>query len=490
MKDSNNIKDTKDTINKNSQIATHENLQTKNNITYIDNELKKIDANKIPNNLKESSKKDSEYNDINKNEDSDTTAPRILTASINKSVYKPGETVNMSVRIEEANELSDVSVGFSNDTSVGIPYLSEIANLKNIHRESKDIWVVDLSIPIPKKTGNTSFSFAALVVDDVSGNGDTLAPRLEPTNIDVSKLNFTVKNDHINTQTVDTTLPKITKITTDKSQYHAGDAILAHAFIENTSMLSEVSLGFVNKPYTGYDGFSQFAKPENIIKIGNGLWRVEFNFKAPDVTRSSVFKFSHVSAKDEFNNSIGIVDDFSISTTEAFTNYSITVLPNEKSKINTSNLSNQNSQNSFKPNNQNVIKNKKIIQSFVDDTNKLSRQQIKSIFHSQEALKSKYQGVNHLIQLKNPILNDLQKFKMSPSFSNNAINHHIEKSHLEDNSITTIHTKVIEKDIESNHDQSSKLPNTGIQSQSNILLVILSFLILGGYLLFKSRKVN
>ena len=66
------------------------------------------------------------------------------------------------VIIKEAGQLSDVSIGFSNDTRVGTSSINEIAKPENMHKGQDGLWTVDINLKIPDKIGDTSFSFAQL----------------------------------------------------------------------------------------------------------------------------------------------------------------------------------------------------------------------------------------------------------------------------------------------------------------------------------------
>ena len=174
--------------------------------------------------------------------DHDTTAPQIIDVDIDKHTYAPGETVKARVTIKEAGQLSDVSIGFFNDTRVGTSSINEIAKPENMHKGQDGLWTVDINLKIPDKIGDTSFSFAAVVADDASGNGDTVAPGLAPSSMNTDHLKFNIKNK----EAVDTEAPQILGVTVDKEQYYPGNTIHARVHIEDASQLKEVSLGFVN----------------------------------------------------------------------------------------------------------------------------------------------------------------------------------------------------------------------------------------------------
>ncbi|MEJ7233280.1 hypothetical protein, partial [Staphylococcus epidermidis] len=81
------------------------------------------------------------------------------------------------------------------------------------------LWTVDINLKIPDKIGDTSFSFAAVVADDASGNGDTVAPGLAPSSMNTDHLKFNIKNK----EAVDTEAPQILGVTVDKEKYYPGN---------------------------------------------------------------------------------------------------------------------------------------------------------------------------------------------------------------------------------------------------------------------------
>ena len=235
--------------------------------------------------------------------------PKVQSVSIDKRSYAPGEKVKVRVQIKSVHALTDVTVAFNNTTRVGVTSLAESAT--HITQQANDIWTAEIEIAIPDKIGDTSFEFSALVVDDSEGNGDTIAPQLNPTNIDVSGLAFKVQNvvDTATQSTLDKEAPNILAITTDKAVYQPGDTIKASVTIKDVSKLTEVSLGFVNDPDIGAAGISKFADMTKVTQQPDGHWIVPIALTIPLDSTAAAYKFSHVSAIDEYGNSIGIIDD-------------------------------------------------------------------------------------------------------------------------------------------------------------------------------------
>ena len=252
--------------------------------------------------------------------DHDTTAPQIIDVDIDKHTYAPGETVKARVIIKEAGQLSDVSIGFSNDTRVGTSSINEIAKPENMHKGQDGLWTVDINLKIPDKIGDTSFSFAAVVADDASGNGDTVAPGLAPSSMNTDHLKFNIKNK----EAVDTEAPQILGVTVDKEKYYPGNTIHARVHIEDASQLKEVSLGFVNAPYIGLDGINKFAYAKDMTRLPDGTWMANIALQIPKNFAASTYKFSHVSAEDEYGNITAVVDELSEPTN--YTNLSFEIL--------------------------------------------------------------------------------------------------------------------------------------------------------------------
>lgn len=255
-----------------------------------------------------------------------TENPQILSIQLDKQAYAPGDTVNAEIKVKEKGTLTDVSIGFSNDTNVGIAALAEIADSSHFKRLQDDIWVVNIPIQIPEKIGDTSFTFAAVTADNELGNGDTVAPGLARPSIDTSNLKFKVVNKGAQ-MNVDTQAPIIEGIEINKEKYHPGDMINATLKIKDTSKLSEVSLGFYNEPFNGQDGIDKFANIENAYQEKEGTWIVPIQLKVPEQASEGEFKFSHVSAIDEFGNSIGIT--YNLEEAKKFKNVKFSVVKNE-----------------------------------------------------------------------------------------------------------------------------------------------------------------
>ena len=210
-------------------------------------------------------------------------------------------------------------------THVGTSSINEIAKPENMHKGQDGLWTVDINLKIPDKIGDTSFSFAAVVADDASGNGDTVAPGLAPSSMNTDHLKFNIKNK----EAVDTEAPQILGVTVDKKQYYPGNTIHARVHIKDASQLKEVSLGFVNAPYIGLDGINKFAYAKDMTRLPDGTWMADIALQIPKNIAASTYKFSHVSAEDEYGNITAVVDELSEPTN--YTNLSFKILPMNES---------------------------------------------------------------------------------------------------------------------------------------------------------------
>lgn len=236
----------------------------------------------------------------------DTTNPEIQSIKMDKREYAPGEIAIATLIVKDESSLADVSIGFSNATQVGTPSLSGVADKANIEKVGDNLWKVTIQIYIPDKIGNTSYNFSAAIVDDAAENGTTIAPELAPTSLNTKDLSFKVVNK--GASKVDTELPQFDSVTVDKQTYAPGDVIKAQLKISDKSKLSEVSVGFENYPDKGLIGLNKVADLSNVQRNSEGQWVVNVNIPIPSDLADGSYKFSHISATDEFGNAFGLID--------------------------------------------------------------------------------------------------------------------------------------------------------------------------------------
>lgn len=258
----------------------------------------------------------------------DTTEPEIQSITIDKRQYAPGEIAIATIVVKDESDLTDVSIGFTNKTQVGAPPLSGVASKENIEKIGDDLWKVTLQILIPEKMGDTSFDFAAAIVDDSAENGATIAPELAPSSINTKNLSFKVVNS--TASGIDNELPQFDSITIDKQAYAPGDVIKAQLKIADKSALKEVSLGFENYPDNGLRGLSKFADLSNVQRNSEGQWVVNIDIPVPNDLEEGSYKFSHISATDEYENAFGLIDAPQFET--KFHSINFKVVKGEKDK--------------------------------------------------------------------------------------------------------------------------------------------------------------
>jgi hypothetical protein len=236
----------------------------------------------------------------------DTTNPEIQSIKMDKREYAPGEIAIATLIVKDESNLADTSIGFTNTTQVGTPALSGVADKANIEKIGDDLWKVTIQINIPDKIGDTSYKFSAAIVDDAAENGTTIAPELAPTSLNVNDLSFKVVNKNVSN--VDTELPQFDSVTVDKQTYAPGDVIKAQLKISDKSTLKEVSVGFENDPDKGLIGLNKVADLSNVQRNSEGQWVVNVEIPIPSDLEDGSYKFSHISATDEFGNAFGLID--------------------------------------------------------------------------------------------------------------------------------------------------------------------------------------
>ncbi|MDT3960498.1 YSIRK-type signal peptide-containing protein [Staphylococcus kloosii] len=236
----------------------------------------------------------------------DTTNPEIQSIKMDKREYAPGEIAIATLIVKDESNLADVSIGFTNTTQVGTPALSGVADKANIEKINDSLWKVTIQINIPDKIGDTSYQFSAAIVDDAAQNGTTIAPELAPTSLNVTDLSFKVVNKNVSN--VDTELPQFDSVKVDKQTYAPGDVIKAQLKISDESTLKEVSVGFENDPDKGLIGLNKVADLSNVQRNSEGQWVVNVEIPIPSDLEDGSYKFSHISATDEFGNAFGLID--------------------------------------------------------------------------------------------------------------------------------------------------------------------------------------
>jgi hypothetical protein len=236
----------------------------------------------------------------------DTTNPEIQSIKMDKREYAPGEIAIATLIVKDESHLADTSIGFTNTTQVGTPALSGVADKANIEKIGDDLWKVTIQINIPDKIGDTSYKFSAAIVDDAAENGTTIAPELAPTSFNVNDLSFKVVNKNV--ANVDTELPQFDSVTVDKQTYAPGDVIKTQLKISDKSTLKEVSVGFENDPDKGLIGLNKVADLSNVQRNSEGQWVVNVEIPIPSDLEDGSYKFSHISATDEFGNAFGLID--------------------------------------------------------------------------------------------------------------------------------------------------------------------------------------
>jgi hypothetical protein len=236
----------------------------------------------------------------------DTTNPEIQSIKMDKREYAPGEIAIATLVVKDESNLADASIGFTNTTQVGTPALSGVADKANIEKIGDDLWKVTIQINIPDKIGDTSYKFSAAIVDDAAQNGSTIAPELAPTSLNVNDLSFKVVNKNVSN--VDTELPQFDSVTVDKQTYAPGDVIKTQLKISDKSALKEVSVGFENYPDKSLIGLNKVADLSNVQRNSEGQWVVNVEIPIPSDLEDGSYKFSHISATDEFGNAFGLID--------------------------------------------------------------------------------------------------------------------------------------------------------------------------------------
>lgn len=147
-------------------------------------------------------------------------------------------------------------------------------------------------------------------------------------------MNFKISN-LISNDKLDKDAPVIKDIFIDKNVYGPGEVINTTIKIQDISTLTEVSLGFVNDPYIGENGIDKFADMGKASLDKNGVWSIPIQLHIPNNSKNAEFKFSHVSAVDEYGNSIGITSSSDQSETFKKLIFNVTN-QNDDSKVNDS----------------------------------------------------------------------------------------------------------------------------------------------------------
>ncbi|MBF7016071.1 hypothetical protein [Staphylococcus durrellii] len=261
----------------------------------------------------------------------DTTNPEIQSIKMDKREYAPGEIAIATLIVKDASNLADASIGFSNTTQVGAPALSGVADKENIEKIGDGLWKVTIQIHIPDKIGTTLYNFSAAIVDDEAQNGTTIAPELAPTSLNTKDLSFKVVNK--STSNIDTELPQFDSVTVDKQTYAPGDVIKAQLKISDKSTLKEVSVGFENYPDKGLIGLSKVADLSNVQRNSEGQWVVNVDIPVPNDLEDGSYKFSHISATDEFGNAFGLIDVPDLETKFHNVKFNVAKSGNDKATV-------------------------------------------------------------------------------------------------------------------------------------------------------------
>src|SRR5699024_5202376 len=156
--------------------------------------------------------------------DVDTQLPELISISTDKDVYQAGEDIKVTAIVSENVSLDYVAAMFSraDDSETGPVGFTRTSS--QFIQQPDGTYLVEMIISTDEKMPSNTYELWNVSMSDSSGNTETVIWNNDPNNLLGLQFNIVARD-------VDTQLPELISISTDKDVYQAGEDIKVTAIV-------------------------------------------------------------------------------------------------------------------------------------------------------------------------------------------------------------------------------------------------------------------
>ncbi|MGF3195708.1 hypothetical protein [Facklamia sp. P13055] len=239
----------------------------------------------------------------------DKEAPKLLSVITNKSDYRPGEQIEVKVKVEDRSTIESIFLSFHDDFGTGFGTFLDIEN--KIYKVRENTYEGILYAKVPE-ISSRKYRVSKVSVMDSSKN------------IKEYKLDFIeTKNLFPEIQVIsdlqeDISPPKLISVETDKNYYNPGEVIEVRVVASDQSEIIDMVVSFNNQ---NNESLQQIIEEKDkVSKIGENLYEFKSYFKAPNYSDSPFeLKFAYLIDTYyhyKYYTSLEEMNDFDIPTFE------------------------------------------------------------------------------------------------------------------------------------------------------------------------------
>src|SRR5699024_4688700 len=205
----------------------------------------------------------------------DIEPPKFISVNSDKTTYKPGEQILLTVISEDETNVDYVYASFTNNTEIGPYSLSGSAYQPTKISGNRYEYIVE--IDIPERTPSTTYRLAGLYIDD--GQYTTELSDWYGEELLDLEISITGKNN------VDINPPKFISVSSDKKTYKPGEQVLLTVISEDETNVDYVYASFTNNTEIG--PYSLSGSAYQPTKISGNRYEYIVEIDIPERTPST-----------------------------------------------------------------------------------------------------------------------------------------------------------------------------------------------------------
>ncbi|MFW3625119.1 YSIRK-type signal peptide-containing protein, partial [Aerococcus viridans] len=225
----------------------------------------------------------------------DTQLPELISISTDKDVYQAGEDIKVTAIVSENVSLDHVAAMFSRADDSETGPVGFTGTSSQFIQQSDGTYLVEMIIPTDEKIPSNTYELWNVSMSDSSGNTETVIWNNDPNNLLGLQFNIVARD-------VDTQLPELISISTDKDVYQAGEDIKVTAIVSENVSLDHVAAMFsrADDSETGPVGFT--GTSSQFIQQSDGTYLVEMIIPTDEKIPSNTYELWNVSMSDSSGN--------------------------------------------------------------------------------------------------------------------------------------------------------------------------------------------
>ncbi|MFV8240509.1 YSIRK-type signal peptide-containing protein, partial [Aerococcus viridans] len=167
----------------------------------------------------------------------DTQLPELISISTDKDVYQAGEDIKVTAIVSENVSLDYVAAMFSRADDSETGPVGFTGTSSQFIQQPDGTYLVEMIISTDEKMPSNTYELWNVSMSDSSGNTETVIWNNDPNNLLGLQFNIVARD-------VDTQLPELISISTDKDVYQAGEDIKVTAIVSENVSLDYVAAMF------------------------------------------------------------------------------------------------------------------------------------------------------------------------------------------------------------------------------------------------------